>query len=119
MTNEMLEILVAKLDEIGDDEAAIAKVFEENFKDDDSSVELTEADLDDVAGGSRETDALKWFLSKTKLGKLTWKGMKIVTRGFYDYFKYGDPYRTYSKSEVNEICEEFDKYYKKLPTWLR
>ena len=113
------ESLIAKLETVGDDETEIKKVFEEATIIMGESGELSEEDLDDVAGGSRETDALKWFLSKTKLGKLTWKGMKIATRGFYDYFKYGDPYRTYSKSEVNEVCEEFDKYYKKLPKWLR
>lgn len=117
---EMLENLVAKLDEVGDDEAAIAKVFEENFEDDGASVELTEADLDDVAGGVfREYEALKWLVNNTKVGKLTWTGTKVCVRCLYDYAKYGNAYKTYSKSYVESLNKEFDKYYKKLPKWLR
>ena len=59
------------------------------------------------------------YLSSTELGKLGWKGTKIVCRCFYDYAKYGDPYRTYSEKEVNEVSKKLDKYYNKLPKWLR
>lgn len=115
-----LEVLVNKLDEAGDDEAAIAKVFEETFEDDGVSVELTEADLDDVAGGAfREYEVLKWLVNNTKVGKLTWTGTKVCVQCLYDYAKYGNAYKTYSKSYVQSINKEFDKYYKKLPKWLR
>lgn len=82
--------------------------------------ELDENALTEVAGGSvlGIAEALK-YLSKTELGKLGWEGTKIVCRCFYDYAKYGDPYKTYSEKKVQEITKKLDKYYKKLPKWLR
>lgn len=112
---EMLELeaLVSKLDEAGEDEAAIEKVFMGSVADGD---ELNEDDLDKVAGGLREVDIIKWLIKNTKLGKLTWQGTKICARCFYDYAKYGDPYRTYSKSYVNKKCGELEKA---IPGWMK
>ena len=119
---ELLENLVNKLEEAGEDEAKIEMIFNETFGSDaeTESAELTENDLEDVAGGVwREYEALKWLVSNTKLGKLTWTGTKVCVRCLYDYAKYGNAYRTYSKSYVQSLNKEFDKYYKKFPKWLR
>lgn len=98
-------------------EAAKEAGIEINVEEDD---ELGEDALTDVAGGSvlGLGEALQ-FLSKTELGKLGWQGTKIVCRCFYDYAKYGDPYRTYSEKKVKEVSAKLDKYYNKLPKWLR
>lgn len=82
--------------------------------------ELGEEALNDVTGGSvlGFDQALK-YLGKTELGKLGWQGTKIICRCFYDYAKYGDPYKTYSEKKVQEISKKLDKYYNKLPKWLR
>ena len=116
---EMFEDLVNKLDAAGDDEAAIQKVFESNINSVESTEELSEVDLENVAGGLREYDVLKWLLNNTKVGKLTWKGAKVSARGIYDYCKYGDPYRTYSREYVKKLNSEFDKLFSKLPKWMR
>lgn len=111
---EMLELeaLVAKLDEVGDDEAAIENVFMGST----DGEELNEDDLSKVAGGLSEIDIIKWLVKNTKLGKLTWQGTKICARCFYDYAKYGNPYKTYSKSYVNKKCGELEKA---IPGWMK
>lgn len=113
-----LEVLVTKLDEVGDDEAAIEKIFMDSVGDD-ADDELNEADLDNVAGGIREIDVLKWLAGNTKVGKLTWKAAKVSAKCIYDYCKYGNPYRTYSQSYVESLNSQFDELFSKLPSWMR
>ena len=113
------EELMTKLDEAGDDEVAIEKAFDEAVKAGETSAELTETDLDDVTGGAGEIAALQWLIEHTKLGQLSWKGTKVCARCLYDYSKYGNAYRTYSKSYVQSLNKQFDKEYKKLPKWLQ
>lgn len=116
---EMFEDLVNKLDAVGDDELAIQKVFEEAMGATEMSEELNETELENVAGGLREYDVLKWLLDNTNVGKLTWTGLKVSARGIYDYCKYGDPYRTYSREYVKELNSQFDQLFSKLPKWMR
>ena len=114
-----LEELMVKLDVAGDDEAAIEKAFTETVEVGNGDAELTEADLEEVAGGGGEVEALKWLIENTKLGQLSWKGTKVCARCLYDYAKYGNAYKTYSKSYVKSLNAQFDKEYKKLPKWLQ
>ena len=117
---KQLEELMVKLDAAGDDESAIEKAFTETVEVSNEEAELTETDLDDVAGGiAGEIKALQWLIENTKLGKLSWKGTKVCARCLYDYAKYGNAYKTYSKSYVQGLNKQFDKEYQKLPKWLR
>lgn len=113
---EMMELekLVNKLDEVGDDEAAIERVFMDSDCVDNE--ELTETDLEGVAGGLSEITIIKWLVKNTKLGALTWEGTKICARCMYDYAKYGNAYKTYSKSYVNKKCGELEKA---IPGWMK
>ena len=108
-----LEALVTKLDAIDDDnEAEIEKVVMGTV----NAEELQEEDLDNVVGGVTEAGVLVWLVKNTKLGKLSWTGLKVSARCFYDYAKYGNAYRTYSKSYVNKLGADFDKA---VPGWMK
>lgn len=119
--NEFLELetLVAKLDDVGDDETAIQRVFEESIDGSENPEELNEADLENVAGGIREIDILKWLINNTKTGKLTWTAAKVSAKCIYDYCKYGNAYKTYSKSYVKNLNSQFDELFSKLPSWMK
>jgi len=80
------------------------------------SEELEAEDLDRVAGGLSEVGVLKWLIQNTKVGKLSWKGLKVCARCLYDYAKYGNAYRTYSKSYVSKLSGDLDKA---IPGWMK
>lgn len=110
------EDFVLKLDAAGDDEAAIEQVFTDYYNLETESEELTPEDLDSVAGGFNELDALKWLAKNTKLGKCTWKCTKVAAICVVDMVVYGNPYRTYSEKQIKKYCAELDKA---TPGWMK
>lgn len=72
------------------------------------SEELSEADLDDVAGGLSKNDMkrlLKRAIAIVKDGPIkgTWKfstSCGVLLRAYYDLNKYGNATRSYSESEI-------------------
>ena len=110
------EDLLFKLEAAGEDEVAIEQVFTEYYNLGAETEELTEDDLDNVAGGFSEWDALKWLAKNTKLGKCTWKCTKVATVCVIDMVVHGDPFKTYSKKEVEKYTKELDKA---TPGWMK
>lgn len=109
------EDLVLKLEAAGDDEAAIEKVFTECYGEDITSEELSEADLEGVAGGFGEVEALRWLLKNTKLGKCTWKCTKVAAIVVVDMVVHKNPYRTYSKKQIQQYTKELEDA---TPGWM-
>lgn len=112
---EELEPVLAKLDEVGDDEAAIQAVVEGALGTGSGSEELGENDLDNVVGGITEWGVLQWLCKNTKLGKLSWNGLKVAARCLYDYAKTGNAYKTYSRSYVSSLSSELAEA---IPGWM-
>lgn len=112
------EALIARLDGVGDDdEAAIEKVFyATGAASEDLPEELSEDDLENVSGGLSELGVIQWLIKNTKCGQMTWSGTKVVARCLYDYFKYGDAYKTYSKSYVSKFNKDYEK---SIPNWIK
>lgn len=75
--------------------------FEKEFAADESGEgELSEEDMDNVAGGLL-TEAVI-----IALAPYAWKAGKmagILIRSSYDAKRYGNPYKTYSKSQVEKV----------------
>lgn len=109
------EDLALKLEAAGEDEAAIEQVFTEYYNLDAVSEELTEDDLENVAGGYNELDALKWLAKNTKLGKCTWKCTKVAAIVVVDMVVYKNPYRTYSKKQIQQYTKELEAA---TPGWM-
>ena len=114
-----LETLVAKLDGVADDdEATIEQAFyaTAGITSEDVPDELSEADLENVSGGITELGVLKWLIQNTRCGQLGWTGAKVCARCLYDYYKYGNAYKTYSKSYVSKLNKDFEK---SIPKWIK
>lgn len=109
------ENLILKLDAAGEDEAAIEQVFTEYYDVNTESEELSEMDLENVAGGYNEVDALKWLAKNTKLGKCTWKCTKVAAIVVVDMVVYKNPYRTYSKKQIQQYTKELEAA---TPGWM-
>lgn len=77
--------------------------FEKEFAVDESGErELSEEDMDNVAGGLLTEAAI------IALAPYAWKAGKmagILIRSSYDARRYGNPYKTYSKSQVEKVVK--------------
>jgi len=120
MANEELTELdefMAKLDQAGDDESAIEKIFEEAKSN--NSSELTAEELSEVSGGRYGVslnDMIDFLLKGEGGAKLTWKSLSVASRCLYDGVKYGNPYKTYSESYVKKLGSDLEA---KIPGWMK
>lgn len=72
---------------------------------DEGEVELDEDQLEDAAGGLA---SLATFAAAAAMAWKVGTSAGILIRAFYDYKKYGDPYRSYSKKKVNSILKKLN-----------
>lgn len=78
---------------------------------------LTEEDLEQVAGGRYGVtlNGMIDFLCGEGTADLTWKGLWISAVCLYEYCKYGNAYRTYSKAYVKKLSNDLGN---RIPKWM-
>lgn len=78
---------------------------------------LGEKDLQNVVGGRgiASLNATIDFLCGKGTANLSWKGLYVSAVCIYDYCKYGNAYRTYSKSYVKKLGDNLEK---RIPQWM-
>ena len=87
--------------------------IEEMIPADEAEAELSEADLDEVAGGVSAKDLKRivkaaWKTVKSGPVKGAWKfgtSCGILIRAYYDIEKYGDATHTYSEKEIMKAAK--------------
>ena len=111
-----LDDFMEKLEKAGDNEAEIEKVFKAGQAD--ASAELGESELEMVSGGKYgiSLNGMINLLLGDGGAKLTWTGVKVAATCLYDYAKYGDGYRTYSKAYVKQLGQDLEN---KIPNWMK
>lgn len=66
--------------------------------------ELSEDDLEGVAGGI----AISTFVIAVSIGWKVGSSAGILVRALYDYRTYGNPYRSYSKAKVDGLLRKLN-----------
>lgn len=79
---------------------------------------LSEEELSKVAGGRYgiTLNGVIDFLCGEGTADLTWKGLWVSAVCIYDYCKYGNGYRTYSKAYVKKMGNNLEK---RIPNWMK
>lgn len=79
---------------------------------------LAEEDLENVAGGRYgiTLNGMIDFLCGEGTADLTWNGLWVCAVCLYDYCKYGNAYRTYSKAKVKNMSGDLEK---RIPKWMK
>jgi len=105
------EEFISKLEKCETEDAANALYEEYNLeKTDVNDAEFSEEELENVAGGFAISAGMAALIIAA--APIAWKaGAKygVLVRANYDYKKYGDMYRSYSKKEVDSAYDYFSK----------
>lgn len=108
------EAFVAKMEATQDD-ADLQKLFEDHGIDaadlqmvDDGEVELTEEQLEGVAGGGDVSEIFKWFTKNywalVRAGSHGW----VIIKTYWDIKVHGKP-KTYSWKRINQALDYIEK----------